>query len=81
MEGTEIELVAKRLLALCTQRYDFERARPVGGQLSILRTGDSSHLHHLPIYVATNDGTFRTIVNGKTNKLTKAEMEAAESKQ
>lgn len=41
----------------------------------------SSHLYHLPMYVATNNGTFWRVVNGKIHKFSKAEMNAMESKQ
>lgn len=40
----------------------------------------ASHLYHLPMYVATNDGVFWRVVNRKIHKLSKAEMDAAESK-
>jgi hypothetical protein len=40
----------------------------------------SSYLYHLPMYVATKDGSTWRIVNGKIHKFTKAEIDAMESK-
>jgi hypothetical protein len=40
----------------------------------------SSHLYHLPMYVATNDGTSWRIVNGKIHKFTQAELKEAQKK-
>ena len=41
----------------------------------------TSYINHVPVYLGTKDKTFWTIENGKIHKLTKAEMDAAESKQ
>ena len=40
----------------------------------------SSHLYHLPMYVATNDGASWRIVNGKIHKFTQAELKELEKK-
>jgi hypothetical protein len=40
----------------------------------------SSHLYHLPIYVATNDGASWRVVNGKIHKFTEAELKDVEKK-
>jgi hypothetical protein len=41
----------------------------------------TSHIYRVPVYLATKDGAFWTIANGKIHKLSKAEMDATESKQ
>ena len=41
----------------------------------------TSHVYRVPVYLATKDGAFWTIANGKIHKLSKAEMDATESKQ
>lgn len=40
----------------------------------------SSHLYHLPVYVATNDGASWRVVNRKMHKFTKAELKELEKK-
>lgn len=40
----------------------------------------ASHLYHLPMYVATNDGAFWRVVNRKIHKFTKAELKELEKK-
>ena len=40
----------------------------------------SSHLYHLPMYVATNDGSVWRVVNRKIHKFTAAEIKEAEKK-
>ena len=39
-----------------------------------------SHLYHLPMYVATTDGSSWRVVNGKIHKFTPAELKEAEKK-
>jgi hypothetical protein len=40
----------------------------------------TSHIYGVPVYLATKDKSFWTIESGKIHKLTKAEMDATESK-